>query len=201
MWLRRRPANNDTYVVSLDARPADIADTSIRNASWNLRTLVLMSRAGLIGFSPHEPALLESDPEETVADFENRRARAFEQFSREVALRVEDPLLSDKAHWNDVVALTRGGLRASDERAVALVRELRDLRRPLNEIFREVYTLTDPYVRPPAISGSCPVTRQRRTVSFESSDADLTLPTQTDCILSTELVRALLGCSDEAGRS
>ncbi len=201
MWSRRRKANNDTHLVSLDARPADIADTSIRNASWNLRTLVLMSRAGLIGFSPHEPAPLERDPEEAIADFEHRRARAFEQFSREVALRVEDPRLSDKTHWNGVVARTRVSLRASDEEALILVRELRDLRRPLNDMFREIYTLTDPSVRPPIMAGNCPVTRHRGTASIASSDPDLTVATQTNCLLSDALLRALSGCSDEAGRS
>ncbi|MEQ1886557.1 MAG: protein DpdF [Bryobacteraceae bacterium] len=201
MWLRRRKGNNDTHLVSLDARPADVADTSIRNASWNLRTLVLMSRSGLIGFSPHEPAPLEPAPEEAIADFEHRRARAFEQFSREVALRIEDPCLSDKAHWNGVVARTRISLLASDEEALMLVRELRHLQRPLNDIFREIYTLTDPYVCPPMMQGNCPVTRDRGTASIETSDPDLTVATQTNCILSDELLRALSGCSDEAGRS
>ncbi len=201
MWLRRRNAANDSYLVSLDARPADIPDTSIRNASWNLRTLVLMSRAGLIGFSPHEPTAMERDPKEAITDFEHRRARAFEQFSREVALRVRDSLLSDKTHWNNVVARTRLNLRASDEKAVALVRELRDLRRPLNDIFREIYTLTNPYVRPPVMSGNCPITRRRGTTSITSADPDLTVATQTNCLLSETLVRALSGCSDEVGRS
>lgn len=201
MWLRRRKGPNDSHLVSLDARPVDIADTSIRNASWNLRTLVLMSRAGLIGFSPHEPAPLEREPEEAITDFEHRRAQAFEQFSREVALRIEDPLLSDKAHWNRVVARTRVTLRATDEEALMLVRELRDLRRPLNEIFREIYTLTDPYVRPPSVAGNCPVTRRRGTASIAFADPELTVATRTNCMLSADLVRALSGCSDEAHRS
>lgn len=201
MWVRRSKGNSDSYLVSLDARPADIADTSIRNASWNLRTLVLMSRAGLIGFSPHEPTPLEREPEEAISDFEHRRARAFEQFSREVALRIEDPHLSDKTHWEGVVSSTRVSLKASDEEALKLVRELRDLRRPLNEIFREIYTLTDPYVRPPTMSGNCPVTRYRGTANIESSDPDLRVAHQTNCVLSSELLRALSGCSDGVGRS
>jgi ATP-dependent DNA helicase RecQ len=201
MWLRRRRGQNDCHLVSLDARPTDIADTSIRNASWNLRTLVLMSRAGLISFSPHEPALIERDPEETTTDFEHRLAQAFQQFSREVALRIEDPRLTDKTFWNIVVAQTRASLRASDEEALMLVHELRDLQRPINEIFREVYTLSDPYVRPPAIPGNCPITRQLGTAGIASSEPDLTVASMTACALSEQFSRALSGCSDEAGRS
>jgi len=201
MWVRRRAAENDTFVVSLDDRPADIADTGIRNASWNLRTLVLMARAGLIGFTPHPPPVVEQGDDEDAAVFEERRRRIFERFSREVGIRIHDSHHSDKAHWNSVVASTRVTLRSADGHAAALVRELRDLRRPLNDIFREVYTLTDPPVCPPRMPGSCPVTRSDHTVSFQSTDPEITVVTATVARLSAELERAIAPCSDDVGRS
>ncbi|MGA2253133.1 MAG: protein DpdF [Thermoguttaceae bacterium] len=201
MWVRRRAAENDTFVVSLDDRPADIADTGIRNASWNLRTLVLMARAGLIGFTPHPPPVVEQGDDEDAAVFEERRRRIFERFSREVGIRIHDSHHSDKAHWNSVVASTRATLRTADGHAAALVRELRDLRRPLNDIFREVYTLTDPPVRPPRMPGSCPVTRRDHTVSFQCADPEITVVTATVARLSAELERAIAPCSDDVGRS
>jgi hypothetical protein len=81
------------------------------------------------------------------------------------------------------------------------VRELRDLRRPLNDIFREVYTLIEPYVLPPRLAGSCPVTRERGTVSFQMADPEVTSISRSNAGLSAELERALLPCSDEVGRS
>jgi ATP-dependent DNA helicase RecQ len=201
MWVRRRTAANDTYIVSLDDRPADIADTGRRNASWNLRTLVLMARAGLIGFAPHPPPLVDPVPDEAVSDFERRRHQILAKSSREVGIRISDTRHSQKAHWNDVVTSTRATLRTGDEHAIALVRELRNLRRPLNDIFREVYTLPDPPVRPPLVAGSCPITRRQGAVSFQSPDAELTVINRTAAHLSVELERALAPCSDEFGRS
>lgn len=201
MWVRHRVAEEQTYILSLDDRPADIAETGPRNASWNLRTLVLMARAGLITFAAHAPPTIERHPREDEAIFEERRRQALERFSREVAVRIIDPRHSDKAHWDRSVAATRAALRAADQEGVRLVRELRDLRRPLNEIFREVYTLDDPIVRPPLVAGSCPITRLRGVVSFRSPDPEVTTIVKTAAVLSVGFERALAACADEVGRS
>jgi ATP-dependent DNA helicase RecQ len=201
MWLRRKKADNDAYVISLDDRPTDIADVSSRNISWNLRTLVLMARVGLIEFAPHPPPIVERRDEETLPEFEKRRSDRFEEFTREVGLKIRDPRHSDKAHWDEAVTGIRNTLRAGDEREATLVRELRDLRRPLNDIFREVYTLIEPPVLPPRLAGSCPVTRELGTVSFQMADPEVTSINRSNACLSAELERALLPCSDEVGRS
>jgi ATP-dependent DNA helicase RecQ len=201
MWIRRRAIGNDTFVVSLDDRPADIAGTGLRNASWNLRTLVLMARAGLLAFTPPPPPVVEPADGEDPAAFEERRRRIFETFSRRVGIRLLDSRHSDKLHWNSVVASTRAALRAADDESAKLVRELRQLRMPLNDMFREVYTLSDPPIQPPRMAGSCPVTRKNQTVSFQSADPEVFGATTTLAKLSAELERTLAPCTDEVGRS
>ena len=201
MWVHHRPAHDQTYILSLDDRPGDIPDIGPRNASWNLRTLVLMARAGLITFAAHPPPAVEKLPDETDERFEARRRGTFERFAREVAVRISDTRHWDKAHWDSAVAHTRATLRSSDEEGVALVRELRDLRRPLNEIFRQVYTLEDPIVRPPRVAGSCPITRKLNIVSFRSPEPEVTAITDTAASLSADFERALAPCSDSAGRA
>jgi hypothetical protein len=201
MWVRHLPADEQRYILSLDARPADIPETGSWNASWNLRTLVLMARAGLITFAPHLPPPIERIANEDDGTFEERRRKILDRFSREVAVRISDPRHWDEAHWNSSVARTRAALRAADEEEGRLVRELRNLRRPLNDIFREVYTLYDPIVRPPLVTGSCPITRQKGTVSFRSPDPEITAIRETSATLSPDFERALAPCSDEVGRS
>lgn len=200
MWVRRKPIASGSSVVSLDARPADISDTGPRNVSWNLRTLVLMARTGLIGIVPHLPPLMEPEPDEDLARYELRCKDILKRFSREVAVRILDSRHLDKSHWDGVVAQTRVALRRGDEHGLALVQELRNLKRPLNEIFRETYTLSDPPVYVPRMMGSCPVTRRNGTVSFTAADPELTLLGKTDLTLSVALQRALSPCSDSGGR-
>jgi hypothetical protein len=202
MWLRRRTGQGDqTFIVSLDERPTDIAEAGSYNVSWNLRTLVLMARVGLIEFAPHEPPMIERGHQETELEFDERRRRRLDEFSREVSLRVRDARHSDRRHWNDAVAGIRNTLRLNDQREAQLVNELRDLRRPLNDIFREVYTLIDPPVVPPLVAGSCPVTRERDTVSFEMADPELTVIRNNELHLTPEFEGALSPCTDKVGRS
>lgn len=203
MWLspRRRPGTEGSYLLSLDDRPPDIPDTGVRNASWNLRTLVLMARAGLIAFAAHAPPTIERRVGEGDETFEARRRQELARFAREVAVSVRDSRHSDMAHWNDVVARTRAQLRAADEEASRLVRELRDLQRPLAEIFSEVYTLTAPPVRPPRLQGSCPVTRRTQRVQFSSAEPEIATIAETAAVVSASLERALAPCSDDSARS
>jgi len=201
MWLRRRPGPNASYLLSLDDRPPDLPDKGVRNASWSLRTLVLMARAGLITFAAHAPPAIERREGEDEATFESRRQQELARFAREVAVCVRDSRHSDKRHWDEVVARRRTELRAADEIASKLVRELRDLQRPLSEIFSDVYALPDPPVRAPRLLGSCPVTRRRGIVQFSSVDPDVHPIAQTAAVVSLDLERALAPCSDEAARS
>ena len=201
MWVRHCPADDQTYILSLDDRPADLADVGELNASWNLRTLVLMARAGLISFAAHPPPVIDRLEDESDEKFENRRRPIFERFAREVAVRIRDTCHSDKAHWDDVVAKARATLRSADEEGIKAVKELRNVRRPLNEIFRQAYTLENPIVRPPIFAGSCPTTRQHNAVSFRSPDPEVTTITDTSAVLSANFERALAPCSDEVGRA
>ena len=201
MGVRHCRTDGHTYILSLDDRPADIADAGRLNASWNLRTLVLMARAGLISFAAHPPPVIDRLDDESDERFEKRRRAISEMFEREVAVRIRDTRHWDKAHWNDVVAHARGTLRSADEEGIKSVKELRDVRRPLNEIFRQAYTLENPIVCPPKFSGSCPTTRQQNTVSFLSPDPEVTTITDTSAVLSAHFERALAPCSDEVGRA
>jgi ATP-dependent DNA helicase RecQ len=201
MWARHRRLNDDSYLLSLDDRPADIADVGPRNASWNLRTLVLMARAGIITFAAHRPPVVERMEHEDEATFETRRRRAIERFSQEVAVRILDPRHLDRRHWDNVVARARSELRAADEQGLRLVRELRNLKRPLNDIFREVYTLDDPPLRPSFIPGSCPVTRAENRASFRCADVDVISITKTSVAISARFEQALGPCLDGVGRA
>lgn len=200
MWLRRKPVGNEIFLLSLDHRPADITEPGLRNASWNLRTLVLMARSGLLTFVPVPPPHVEPNDGEDPIAFEERRRRVFHDFTRRVGIRLLDPRHSDKRHWETVVATTRATLQAADYKSAKLVRQLRDLKVPLNELFRAVYTIDDPPVHPPRLAGSCPITRASNSVNFQSTDPEVLGLTSTAEKLSVELERALAPSRDAAGR-
>ena len=201
MWVRHQRGIGDTYLIPLNARPKNIVEPGRRNASWNLRTLVLMGRAGLITFASHPPPVVTRLSDESDEAYAARVHLKLEAFSREVAIRIGDPQHLVKAHWDRLVHDSRSALRRADEEALALVLELRDLKRPLNEILRHVYTLIHPPVAPPRLSGSCPVTRQRRTVSFVSDPPVVTGLKRVGVRMAQSLEHALRPSTDDAARS
>jgi hypothetical protein len=107
---------------------------------------------------------------------------------------------SDPRHWEIVVAATRTALRAADNESAKFVQQLRNLQMPLNDMFREVYTLSDPPLHPPRLAGSCPITRRTNSVSFQSTDPEVMGIRTAAVKLSAELERALAPSKDEVGR-
>jgi hypothetical protein len=201
MWIRRRQISSDVYAVSLDRKPSDLAFTGTRNASWNLRTLTLMRRAKLIEFRPHLPPLLEQDADEDPIAFEHRQRVQFERFSREVAIRVLHPGHSDKKLWEGHVGEVRNSLRSAEDRSIEWMKELRNLRRPLNDLFREVYSIPKLDLRPQRVDGSCPVTRQRRTVRFGTDVSPEVIVLPTIELSFTQLFNERMAdCRDAQGR-
>lgn len=201
MWIERRQQGNGTYVLRLDASPPDISSPGQRNEAWNLRTLVLMARAGLIRFAAHEPPPLLQAPGEDADTMALRHQQELSRFYREIAIRLGEWSPADPAYWRETVANLRRLLYGQDARAYDLIRELLNLTRPLNDIFTEVYTLRNPSARPPRLWGSCPFTRARNAVSFVSADPETIPLVRASPAADTDLVRAVGPCTDDARRS
>lgn len=200
MWTARVSQSNGYATLSLDERPPNLPVISVENASWNLRTLVLMARAGLIEFGAEDAPRLEQGHDETAEEFEERRHATFEAYARQVSVRVLDDRGAAPGHWERSVSEVRDKLRASDDAGLKLVKELRSLRRPMNELFREVYGLPDLGVRPPRLAGNCPVTRREGTSSERSGGVELLPLRRVGGALAEGFLRALAMCADGTGR-
>jgi superfamily II DNA/RNA helicase len=151
MWTRRKRVADSVFTVSLDATPINIVFTGTQNASWNLRTLVLMRAAKLIDFFPHLPSLLKRFEDEEEGVFEARQAEFLKKAFREVAIRIVDAGHSDPTVWDHRVAEARKGLRGIEERSFAWTKELLDLKRPIQSLLREVYTVPELDLRAPVV--------------------------------------------------
>lgn len=200
MWSRRAMLPDGTHVVSLNERPSDIDESGPKNVSWNLRTLMLMVQSGLIRLLPHKPPQLQMTANETDEHFDQRRRETLHTFIAQIVIEIQDSHHSSKHHWDSVVANTRGRLYASDRQSLALVLELLNLKRPLNELFREIYALTDPNLRPPYVPGSCPITRADGTDGFAAPATELIEFKTTTSLLSAEFRHLIERYSDTAQR-
>jgi hypothetical protein len=201
MFRGGRAGGDGTHVVSLDERPADIHESGQRNYQWNLRTLVLMARAGMLEFAAHTPPLVDQIAGENDEAYESRRAATMTRFYREVAVQIHDSSHLVKVHWEELVQAKRATLRAADRRAVESLHALRELKRPVNALFREAYTIDEARLAPPPFTGDCPVTRAQGHSSTQGADPELTTLERTSATMSDLLRSQLRSGTDDAGRT
>lgn len=190
MWHRNEAVGDGLYRLCLDDRPSDLLDMGQKNASWNLRTLVLMARAGVITFAAEDPRSRQAQAAASGI------AASAESLGRHIVIRICDASHLDKQHWEAVVASVRDGLKAADRAGVAQIRELRALNRPLNDLFREIYTIDEAGIRPSRLNGNCPVTRSRGSVSHVGSPPEVLFLRRTAAIISNGFLEALVAAHD-----
>jgi hypothetical protein len=192
MWHRNQPVGDDLYRLCLDDRPSDLLDIGQKNASWNLRTLVLMARAGVITFAAEDPR--SRQVKSAAADI--GIGASGKALGRYIVIRICDASHLNKQHWETVVASVRDGLKATDRAGVEQIRELRALARPLNDLFREIYTIDEAGIRPSRLSGNCPVTRSRGKVSHIGSPPEVLFLRKTAATVATSFLDALVAAHD-----
>lgn len=148
-WNAMLHSSNDNLVrrsttvkVRTDARPPRITEGSDLNVSWNLRTLVLMSRAGLIRFTCVPPVDIAESPGEEPDQFELRRRRALDEAAVTAAVEVMVDDVGEYATWLSRVDPVRGALRANDLKTIEDVKRLLRGEEP-GQLFAEVYTIPE----------------------------------------------------------
>lgn len=168
----RVPEIDDAYSVRLDDTPPDLHDENDANRAWNVRTLILMARAGLVSLGAPSFALPEKSDRETDADYEARcEAALIETFGRAIVVREQE--LTEEA-WRRAIlsSRTRAKRREQDDRD--RLGELLAAKRPFNEILADTYTLDleQRRVVPTPFPGQCPVTRGHRGAALGHEQAD-----------------------------
>ena len=196
MWARRKQISLSVFSVSLDETPVNIYFSGTQNASWNLRTLVLMRAAKLLEFSPHLPPELVREQDEDESSFDARRVRTIRKAFREVTIRILDGGHSDRTIWERSVAHARRSLRSVEERSSAWTKELLHLRRPIQALLRDVYTVSELDLRPPAVSTDA-VSKGANPLQIEP---EVLIMPRLSTDIAPSLRSSLAACHDKRGR-
>lgn len=116
LFLRRQVVDGDQAVfrLPLDARPADIFLESNENRAWNLRTLTLMSRAGLLELRAEPPPSRRPDEEQEAWDA--RCEEVFRQYRNSAVVRLIEQGATDEEFWEHQCRLARAQTRSFDDR-------------------------------------------------------------------------------------
>jgi ATP-dependent DNA helicase RecQ len=125
--------SEDRYRVSLDARRGAIVRGSRENEAWNLRTLSLMMRAGLIR--------LDAEPPPAREDAGDDRDEAFSRYVTSSVVEVVHAGHLDPQAWETLVEPTRRRVIAASTRAWNLLDAAISDERDLGRVFADAYRI------------------------------------------------------------
>jgi ATP-dependent DNA helicase RecQ len=139
--IQSAKARQDRWCVDLNTRLPHIEQDSEANAAWNLRTLVLLNRAGVIRLESSEPPTIEREEHESDLVFAERRQAALDRYFSTAFLRIlRDDHLSNSL-WESLVKAERDRMYAASEQAFARMEKLLAGNTDIGELLQETYTI------------------------------------------------------------
>ncbi|MBE9113790.1 ATP-dependent DNA helicase RecQ [Nodosilinea sp. LEGE 07298] len=169
MFSHKRSLPDDRFQVPITVPPPyniDLDGSSIRNQDWNIRTLTLMSRAGLIA--------LDAEPLPHIEDKEDFK-QAIEQYRGYRTVQISDEQHLKVDVWAEKVEPARNQRQQWAFNSLKLMKEALRPKRCLAEIFSEAYSIQtrlEPSRRGVPVErscGGCPYCRQKEIAPFQGA--------------------------------
>ncbi len=139
MQMGATPLGSRTYAVRIDTVPSHVPRQSTQNQQWNVRTLNLMTRAGLIQL--RAPAPPHRGDDETDASYQERLEQFFAEISTRTDVEIIDPATNRPEHWSRAVSAQRKVVAAEQDAALDAVKHLLTGKRCVADILADHYRL------------------------------------------------------------
>lgn len=99
--------NDEVRLLDLTRPPAGLLQHSDYNREWNMRTLIMLARAGLIQLEAIKPISLKRFESETEEDFESRSKVEYEKSFTQINVRIIEPKLMDRTFFEERLNIER----------------------------------------------------------------------------------------------
>jgi superfamily II DNA/RNA helicase len=160
MYRDRIECEDDAILVPLDAKHERVQGDSDANVAWNLRTLVLMARSGMLRLQAHSPPRLEMQEGENDEDFARRCELAFREYARLARVKPANVDHLDRNTWASMVEASRQASRRADQEGHRQVLRLLGCHQSFATLFGEAYRVPDAGILPAQGISSCPASRR-----------------------------------------
>ncbi|QDV37416.1 protein DpdF [Tautonia plasticadhaerens] len=193
--------------VRVDSVPSygyGVFENSSYNVAWNVRTLTLLSRAGIIELDAQPPPSPDEGEESDPIDAEERHQSELDRHRNERVLRILDEGHLDFGNtWTTTIEGSRRLGDRTTRNGLRLMFEALSPGRCLADVFAEAYTLPDrggdsprPGVATSRSCGGCPACRRSGRAAFVGAMPDpLPIWQRTGLVLDEELARMFGGGS------
>lgn len=143
MFNSATKADDSTYVVDLNSLRPDIEYAGDWNQQWNLRTLVLLARAGVLEFRDLSPPVLERDDTESEAAFNERKEKTWATYrdSCRISIKKANPL--NESDWKQATSEYRSNVSRNQQSYWDAMESVLNRKKPLSEILANVYQVPE----------------------------------------------------------
>lgn len=163
MWkTRRQTSDENLWKVDIESVRSGLSGSSDENVKWNMRTLMLMARAGIVSL---EVESIKSELDTDLGEDSNSLISAMSN----VLVRIKNHGHLDLNIWENCVAASRQKTLSSASRNLALMRMLlpstigleQTIGREVGETLSKLYRITsEPWsVQVSSVCGGCPLDR------------------------------------------
>ena len=178
-----RNHSNHRLTLNLSWRNPAVNRATEANNEWNLRTVVLLNRSGLIKIQSERPPNIERRDDETIEQLQLRRDKAMAEFAVACPVTLLDDSHLDPNRWIERVEPVRLEMLKSGWKNLAVMEKVLQGGYELSQILSEVYTLRGNglNVDPVPVCGGCPFCRD---MNCHESNFVLPEPDAIQCVQS-----------------
>ena len=194
MFASKMLLSDDRYQVPVNIAPSYNIDLdSEQNQKWNIRTLTLMSKTGLLEMD------FEMSPQRGNFESDEKYIQALEKYRGLRTIRILNQLHTQIETWKEIVEPIREERQLWSRHSLKLMREALRPKRCISEIFAEAYSIDEresplrQKIRVSLACGGCPVCRKKKLNPFADV---MTKPSPVwgiDSILVGEALKQQLG--------
>ncbi|ESY79308.1 DEAD/DEAH box helicase [Mesorhizobium sp. LNHC221B00] len=171
MYRNAKKLNNvgRRFLLDISTVPPKLRRQTDYNQAWNMRTLIMMARAGLLDLDAMAPEVLEQSTEETDADFDRRTEDHWASYYTRCIIEVNFGNHLDKAGFSSLIASERSRAFVAAEDNGRLLSSLISGNYEIGELLHGLYQSYAPG-RAVIVSSACGGCPSHRRDDFTNMD-------------------------------
>jgi ATP-dependent DNA helicase RecQ len=160
------------FLLDISTVPPKLRRQTEYNQAWNMRTLIMMARAGLLDLDAMAPEVREQSTEETEAEFDSRTEEYWAAYYTRCIVKVNFGNHLDKMSFSSLIGAERSRAFVAAEENSRLLRSLITGNYEVGELLHGLYQSYEPgrAVIVSSACGGCPVHRRNGVIDTDYSE-------------------------------
>jgi ATP-dependent DNA helicase RecQ len=160
------------FQLDISTVPPKLRRQTDYNQAWNMRTLIMMARAGILGLDAVAPEVLEQSADETEAAFDRRTEDYWAAYFTRCIVEVNFGNHTDKVEFYTLIAAERSRAFVAAEENSRLLRSLITGNFEVGELLHGLYQSYEPgrAVIVSSACGGCPSHRRNGIPALDYSE-------------------------------